>query len=302
MYNALLNFILIFIQGDLVIMKKIFSMILGLSVFGISTMFNVFASPRTWRKFEPWEDLLIKEFVQENGTGDWTKIPSRLKENGRTPRQCRERYEMHLKETDGEKVPWTEEHDRLLEEKVQRYGHNWKIISQFFPGYTPIQIQYKYRAIDDRKWGQPYHRFEPEEDQQIIQYVDENGTGDWKVIANQLGVTVKQCSGRYHKNLKKVPGPQVLWTEEQDKLLDDYIQEYGPSWTMFTEFFPGYSVNDLMQKGLHHYPPRPPQPPRKRHMLIGDPRMLRIRRMPVEICRMVGENEPLYAVYIKEEQ
>ena len=181
MHNALLNFILIFIQGDLVIMKKIFSMILGLSVFGISTMFNVFASPRTWRKFEPWEDLLIKEFVQENGTGDWTKIPSRLKENGRTPRQCRERYEMHLKETDGEKVPWTEEHDRLLEEKVQRYGHNWKIISQFFPGYTPVQIHNRYNFLTR------YHiRYTPDEDQLIVQHVQEHGERNWKIIAEIL--------------------------------------------------------------------------------------------------------------------
>ena len=56
MQNVLLNFILIFIQGDLVIMKKVFSMILGLLVFGISAMPNVFASPPKRMTFKLRED------------------------------------------------------------------------------------------------------------------------------------------------------------------------------------------------------------------------------------------------------
>ena len=83
-------------------MKKLFSLILGLSLFSLPAMPSVFAgnpepgapaaktrAPR--HKFTKEEDKRILEFVQANGLKGWVHLAAALG-NGVTAKQCKQRY------------------------------------------------------------------------------------------------------------------------------------------------------------------------------------------------------------------
>lgn len=92
----------------------------------------------TRRKFTSEEDELIKKLVAEHGEFCWhlvaTKIP------GRTPRQCRERYNNNLK-PDFITSEWTFEEDASLYLKYIELGPQWTLISQYFQGRSPATIK-----------------------------------------------------------------------------------------------------------------------------------------------------------------
>lgn len=91
-------------------------------------------------KFTPQEDALIMEHVEKNGERDWCSVV-----NGRTGRECRERYKNYLSPK-VKKDEWTREEDILLEEKVKECGLRWDKISQFFKGRTALDLKNRWKC------------------------------------------------------------------------------------------------------------------------------------------------------------
>ena len=83
------------------------------------------------RVFRPEEDKLLVQLVGEGKCKNWVEIASHL--NGRTPRQCRDRWTNFL-DPSNTFAPWTPEEDKLLVEKVNEYGTKWQTIKPFMPG------------------------------------------------------------------------------------------------------------------------------------------------------------------------
>lgn len=81
------------------------------------------------RRFTPEEDKLIKDLVEKEGK-NWALISDRLK--NRTPRQCRERYNVYLN-PNLYFGPWTDEEDKLLLDLHKDLGNQWTKISRSFP-------------------------------------------------------------------------------------------------------------------------------------------------------------------------
>jgi len=88
-------------------------------------------SKATKNKFSPQEDEALIKSVQENGSGNWYLIASQIP--GRTPRQCRDRYNNYLSPSTNLQE-WTKEEDEYLIEQYQKLGNKWSKLSQFFPG------------------------------------------------------------------------------------------------------------------------------------------------------------------------
>ena len=90
------------------------------------------------KKFSPEEDEKLMYLVKINGPRQWRKIAQSVE--GRTGRQCRDRYRNYLAPTIN-KSKWTNEEDRLLVEKVKEYGSSWSKIAPFFAGRTSSSIK-----------------------------------------------------------------------------------------------------------------------------------------------------------------
>ncbi|OHT02300.1 hypothetical protein TRFO_07099 [Tritrichomonas foetus] len=77
------------------------------------------------------EDFVIKSFVKENGTNNWSKLQKLLPT--RTQKQIRERWHNYLQPIKSH-FPWTPEEDQLLINLHKIYGNSWIKISSFIPG------------------------------------------------------------------------------------------------------------------------------------------------------------------------
>jgi len=89
-------------------------------------------------KFTALDDMKLKELVDPLGNNDWNEIALRMKD--RNPRQCRERWEYYLSPTVNN-GPWTEEEDRLLNQKYNELGSKWTEIAKFFRFRTNTNVK-----------------------------------------------------------------------------------------------------------------------------------------------------------------
>ena len=84
----------------------------------------------------------------------------------------------------------------------------------------------------------PRSKFTPEEDNILKQLVNVIGTNDWQSIARHMkGRNSRQCRDRWQNYLSPdvVNGP---WTDEEEELLVQKYNEFGPSWKLIATFFP----------------------------------------------------------------
>lgn len=89
------------------------------------------------------EDEAILAFVQENGDKDWSKLAVML--NGRTGKQCRERFKNHL-DPSLVHTGWTPEEDQMLIDLHAQHGNAWTKIASFFNGRTDNSIKNRWNS------------------------------------------------------------------------------------------------------------------------------------------------------------
>ena len=106
---------------------------------------------RTRNPFSKEEDQQILQLVQYFGVNDknnWYFIASQLK--GRSPRQCRERYQLFLSDQVRKNAKWSSEEDEILLSEYQIYGPHWKQLEQFFVGRTSYNIKNRFISLSRR--------------------------------------------------------------------------------------------------------------------------------------------------------
>lgn len=98
------------------------------------------------------------------------------------------------------------------------------------------------------KYFTPKIKFTPEDDAQLTAIVNEIGTNDWRAVASRMeGRNARQCRERWNNYVN----PEVRkdpWTEEEDKLLHDRYEEFGPRWHTIASFFKSRSTNQIKNR------------------------------------------------------
>jgi hypothetical protein len=89
-------------------------------------------------KFTTKEDMELVSLVQQFGPDDWGTVSSQLP--GRSPRQCRDRWNHYLA-PHANNSSWSQEEEDLLLAKLRELGPQWSRIALFFPGRTGISLR-----------------------------------------------------------------------------------------------------------------------------------------------------------------
>ncbi|GBF93219.1 transcription factor [Raphidocelis subcapitata] len=104
------------------------------------------------------EDAELTRLVRELGEGNWSMIARALNEafdrdgpaTGRIGKQCRERWNHHLR-PDIKRDAWTEEEERKLVQAHQALGNRWSDIARQLPGRTENAVKNLWNATLRRK-------------------------------------------------------------------------------------------------------------------------------------------------------
>ncbi|XP_068794484.1 transcriptional activator Myb isoform X3 [Struthio camelus] len=125
------------------------------------------------------------------------------------------------------------------EEDVEMYDHD-------YDGLLP--------KVGKRHLGKT--RWTREEDEKLKKLVEQNGTEDWKVIANFLpNRTDVQCQHRWQKvlNPELIKGP---WTKEEDQRVIELVQKYGPKrWSVIAKHLKGRIGKQCRERWHNHLNP-----------------------------------------------
>jgi hypothetical protein len=90
------------------------------------------------RLFTADEDVLLRRLMVEHPFSTWIAIAAHMQ--GRSPRQCRDRWANYLC-PDNKNAPWTEAEDDLLVAKFQELGPRWTTISKCFDGRSENNVK-----------------------------------------------------------------------------------------------------------------------------------------------------------------
>lgn len=91
-------------------------------------------------------------------------------------------------------------------------------------------------------------KFTPEEDEKLKNLVQTHGTNCWTLIAGLMGNrNARQCRERW-KNYVNPELRNEPWTLEEDKLLVEKYEEYGPRWNKIAKHFANRSDNSLRNR------------------------------------------------------
>ena len=100
--------------------------------------------PRTFRKFTPEEDEMLRHLVQDEKLTNWVTIASRMK--NRNVHQCRDRWRQ-IGNKRGQKGEWTKTEDEILLSKISELGNHWSLIQKFVPQHTLAQVKARVKYL-----------------------------------------------------------------------------------------------------------------------------------------------------------
>eukprot|EP00299_Pterocystis_sp_00344_P005711 c17450_g1_i1.p1 GENE.c17450_g1_i1~~c17450_g1_i1.p1 ORF type:complete len:355 (-),score=58.65 c17450_g1_i1:36-1100(-) len=173
----------------------------------------------------PWtraEDEKLIQLMKVHGAEKWPFIASYL--DGRTAKQCRERWINYLNPALN-KSAFTPEEDDFIVRSVEKIGTKWAQIAKSMNGRTDNAIKNRYySSLMKRPTRKRLHRFTPSEDDFILQCIGKLGK-KWVQIAKRMpGRTPKSIKNRFYSSLKKalldgelsLPGGSKLENSEED--------------------------------------------------------------------------------------
>jgi len=151
---------------------------------------NCTSKPHPKTKFTEQEDTLLAQLVGHFGEEKWNEIS--LYMNGRSIRQCRERWRNYLSPSIN-RSEWSLQEDALLASKYEELGPKWKQISRFFQNRTDISLKNRLLVLVRKESKRIRMQFQPtkrkrvkpqNEVQQQVSLCDEQE--EFEIIANSI--------------------------------------------------------------------------------------------------------------------
>lgn len=105
-------------------------------------------------KFSEQEDLNLQSLVDRFGTKNWGLISQMM--NGRTPRQCRDRWNHYLAPTTNSTNEWSDDEDRIIINELKKVGKQWTFIASLLPGRTSIAVRNRSCKLSRKRDCDPY--------------------------------------------------------------------------------------------------------------------------------------------------
>lgn len=196
----------------------------------------------TW---EPWEDQMMKDFVNVNGR-KWSQLVQHCLPH-RSPKQCELRYTDVLM-PNRQLGPLSEDEKSVLKKAIAELGEGkWAQISrEYLPHRAPRQLRQEWISC-----GRVPRQWTPQEDQVLKEAVDAFGDKQWaKIVKFCLPHRTNiQIRSRYRlylaPEIKKGP-----WTQEELSLLLRRTIIHGEKWDKVAEGIPGRQPEQCYRKWL----------------------------------------------------
>jgi len=90
------------------------------------------------QKFSLYEDNQLRSLVAQFGSVDWNSISLHME--GRTARQCRDRWNHYLAPSTNN-TEWTVDEEVALIKQLKQVGKQWTYLASLFPGRTSIGVR-----------------------------------------------------------------------------------------------------------------------------------------------------------------
>jgi hypothetical protein len=187
------------------------------------------------------------------------------------------------------RLPWTDEEDRLLVDKINEMGMRWAVIMRSFNGRSEVDLRNRWHSHlkshavhdgtrfvymeSDSNWSEEMRRGQPmavvpgqmppvaltncrpfgsEEDALLLTARRMNPSELWTDTAKRFpGRTAAQCYNRYLWCVALAIGTRP-WTPEEDQLLVDRINEMGWTWEAISASFDGRSEDEIKNRWNSH--------------------------------------------------
>lgn len=107
-------------------------------------MYFINQSDHQRTNFTKEEDQKLFDLVMNNPKAKFSVLARELP--GKSPRQCRERWNNYLDPTI-KKSPWTEEEDNLLREKYNEIGPKWVKIAMHIKNRTHVSVKNRWITL-----------------------------------------------------------------------------------------------------------------------------------------------------------
>lgn len=105
--------------------------------------------------------------------------------------------------------------------------------------------EHSYSGLKTPKQKRPWLK---EEDENLLHLIDELGSSDWKEIGFKMeSRSGKQCRERYFNHLKEGINKHP-WTNEEDKIICDKYDEFGPRWSAIAKYVSGRPDNAVKNR------------------------------------------------------
>ena len=208
--------------------------------------------PKKWPKSE---EKQLKDLVKEYGP-KWEIISGIMQ---KSPAEIDAKWAKidNESETKKRRFVFTPEEDARLISYVKEYGTKWQTIQSFFPSRAWESLKKRWMILKSRdstlEEGPSINReaWTPEDDEKLIQVVNKYGT-NWEEIM-KFFPEVPQGTVSYKLGRLKKKNPHLEinskskpYTEDEIRLLEDKVVEYGEDFDKIAQFFTTRDKNSLM--------------------------------------------------------
>jgi hypothetical protein len=176
-------------------------------------------------KFTPDEDRQLRTLVEQFGEDSWSAIAEAIE--GRTPRQCKERWTNYLC-PELNSATWSETEDLLLLQKHREMGARWVAMAKFFPKRTDSMLKNRFNCLRRRcrKQGMVLRERDHMPPMPILgpQPWTDSATGTQQALGPSLSPLPVHRDDPLRVDEREDDGEFMLWSDGCERTIDSSLE------------------------------------------------------------------------------